>query len=242
MNAVLIFTLLSFVVHSTLCMNNDKVLLGDVKVLTLHQNRMTSYRRTSPIAQLNCNGGTARHECHKVKTVQCKNVGFDGKDYNWKCESQLDSHLQLGKAIVSCEGYNYPDDPYVLVGSCGLKFTLDYNPNYKTTIHTPVTYTTVHTNYNDDYFGTFIVFVCFVVIGILIVITICGDTSTRHHTYTSTSYVPTYSPTSYVPTYSSTYPSYSRETVVVTPSYSTNWNNSSPKKNTSVTYAETERR
>jgi hypothetical protein len=27
---------------------------------------------------------------------------------------------------VICEGYEYPDDPYILQGSCGLEYTLDY--------------------------------------------------------------------------------------------------------------------
>jgi len=27
---------------------------------------------------------------------------------------------------VICEGYDYPEDDYILLGSCGLEFTLDY--------------------------------------------------------------------------------------------------------------------
>jgi hypothetical protein len=27
---------------------------------------------------------------------------------------------------VVCEGYDYPDDPFILKGSCGLEYTLDY--------------------------------------------------------------------------------------------------------------------
>jgi hypothetical protein len=26
---------------------------------------------------------------------------------------------------VLCEGYDYPDDPYILAGSCGLEYTLE---------------------------------------------------------------------------------------------------------------------
>ena len=33
---------------------------------------------------------------------------------------------RFGEVEVSCEGYNNRDDPYVLKGSCGLRYTLDY--------------------------------------------------------------------------------------------------------------------
>ncbi len=26
---------------------------------------------------------------------------------------------------VACEGYDYPEDPYILAGSCGLEYTLE---------------------------------------------------------------------------------------------------------------------
>jgi hypothetical protein len=33
---------------------------------------------------------------------------------------------RLGKIEVVCEGYDYPDDPYILKGSCGLEYNLEY--------------------------------------------------------------------------------------------------------------------
>ena len=33
--------------------------------------------------------------------------------------------FKFGKVQVSCEGYDYPDDPYILAGSCGLEYTID---------------------------------------------------------------------------------------------------------------------
>ena len=103
-----------------------KILERDINVLTLHKSQYTSSRRTSPVLQLDCVGGNAKRESYKVKTVQCYNKGLDGKNSNWKCESQLPSNLKFGKMSVSCEGYDYADDPYVLVGSCGLKYELEY--------------------------------------------------------------------------------------------------------------------
>jgi hypothetical protein len=29
--------------------------------------------------------------------------------------------VKFGALKVSCEGYDYPEDPYVLAGSCGVK-------------------------------------------------------------------------------------------------------------------------
>jgi hypothetical protein len=55
-------------------------------------------------------------------------------EIQWKCESQL-TNAKLGKLSVTCEGYQYPDDPYILKGSCGLEYELDlinsdsYNSN-----------------------------------------------------------------------------------------------------------------
>jgi len=31
----------------------------------------------------------------------------------------------LGSVNVLCEGYDYPEDPYILAGSCGLEYTLE---------------------------------------------------------------------------------------------------------------------
>ena len=38
----------------------------------------------------------------------------------WECTAQTDKKYQLGRIQVSCEGYDYPDDPYILRGSCGV--------------------------------------------------------------------------------------------------------------------------
>ena len=33
----------------------------------------------------------------------------------------MDSQYRFGNIAVNCEGYSYPDDPYVLKGSCGVR-------------------------------------------------------------------------------------------------------------------------
>lgn len=37
----------------------------------------------------------------------------------------MDNWYRFGRLEVSCEGYNSPDDPYILKGSCGLEYTLE---------------------------------------------------------------------------------------------------------------------
>jgi hypothetical protein len=131
---------------STIISAHSKIQLKDVNVLTLRKDQYTTARRVTPILQLNCIGGAARSESHKVETVQCTNTGFDGKDYNWKCQSDLPSNLKLGKLSVSCEGYEYPNDPYVLVGSCGLKYNLEYETMNQNQNHNQNTHTTHNQN------------------------------------------------------------------------------------------------
>ncbi|MDR3737716.1 MAG: hypothetical protein P4L40_01725 [Terracidiphilus sp.] len=43
----------------------------------------------------------------------------------WKCSAELPSNLAFGTTTVSCEGYDGPEDAYILRGSCGLEYTLN---------------------------------------------------------------------------------------------------------------------
>jgi len=104
----------------------DKVKLVDVNAITLHAGEYTTYRRTSAVPQLKCIGGAARSRAGEIETVQCKNEGSDGVDVQWKCTADLSDNYRFGKVEVLCEGYDYPEDPYVLKGSCGLEYTLEY--------------------------------------------------------------------------------------------------------------------
>jgi len=108
----------------------DAVNLQDVNALTFYDGRMTTGKRSRPVPQLTCVGGAG---CGRtpVDVVQCKNVGYDGVDVQWKCEAQIDNDYRLGKTTVNCEGYSNPDDAYVLAGSCGLEYTLEYSKKGK---------------------------------------------------------------------------------------------------------------
>jgi hypothetical protein len=112
---------------------SDAVLLENVKALTFNRGRMTTARRTAPIPQLSCVGGSAQYENDlQPDVVQCVNVGKDdGNKIQWRCEADLDTRVRFGRTTVSCEGYSDRSDPYVLQGSCGLEYTLDFTQEGK---------------------------------------------------------------------------------------------------------------
>ncbi|NWW47524.1 SARAF factor, partial [Pedionomus torquatus] len=100
------------------------VLLREVQALTLHRGRYTTSRRTAAVPQLQCTGGSAGCS-HVPEVVQCYNKGWDGYDVQWHCKADLKNTYRFGQIEVSCEGYDFPDDPYVLRGSCSLLFRLE---------------------------------------------------------------------------------------------------------------------
>ena len=104
----------------------EKVRLRDVSSLVFSAGVMTEGRRSSPIPQMTCEGGYGVCK-YRASSIGCLNVGWDGNDVNWKCEVNggLDPHVRLGKFNVNCEGYEYPTDPFVLKGSCGISYELE---------------------------------------------------------------------------------------------------------------------
>ena len=104
---------------------SDSVLLSKISSLTLRAGQKTSARRSSPIPQLQCTGGNARG-LYDVDVMRCTNAGSDYDDDNvqWTCKASLPVEFKLGSTDVSCEGYDSPEDPYVLKGSCGVSYRL----------------------------------------------------------------------------------------------------------------------
>jgi len=126
---------------------SDSVLLSDVKALTFQRGSYTTGKRSSPIPQLQCVGGDASsaHQ-YQPTIVQCRNMGEDySGNIQWKCEAELDSSVRFGRTDVSCEGYNNPNDPYILRGSCGLEYSLEYTEQGKRQ-------NSQHSNYHYSHF------------------------------------------------------------------------------------------
>lgn len=119
---------------------NDKIRLTEGSVITLHQGKLTNSRRIHPIPQLECVSGCS--VCISLNgiiyctwgrltlsVVQCYNQGSNGFNFQWKCHADMGTlnGLQVykfGTVEVNCEGYDYPDDPFILKDSCGLKYTV----------------------------------------------------------------------------------------------------------------------
>ncbi|XP_072320011.1 store-operated calcium entry-associated regulatory factor isoform X2 [Eucyclogobius newberryi] len=125
MKWALIFSAAFLFLEPVCCWNDGSVLLRDIQVLTLYKDRYTTGRRSSPMPQLQCMGGSAGCHAFAPDVVQCQNKGWDGVDVQWECKTDMDNKYRFGRIDVSCEGYNHPSDPYVLTGSCGLEYTLE---------------------------------------------------------------------------------------------------------------------
>jgi len=112
-------------------------------------------------------------------------MGSDGRDIQWRCEADMDSSYRFGAIRVSCEGYNHPDDPYVLRGSCGFEYELDYTEegrqkqnqgNYGGGTFTGAGY--YQNNYDDGYSTTGTIF-SFLILGFIVYVlySICSGGS-----------------------------------------------------------------
>ncbi|PRQ70407.1 Protein of unknown function (DUF1183)-domain containing protein, partial [Rhodotorula toruloides] len=97
--------------------------VSSLTALTLHSNRRTASRRLPPVPQLTCKGSACRK--YQPDVVQCVAVGSDGAGgLEWKCEADLPNGVRFGEVGVSCEGWDGPDDPYIVRASCGLTYSL----------------------------------------------------------------------------------------------------------------------
>jgi len=104
---------------------HEKVRLREVQVLTLRAGEMTTGRRSSPVPQLSCVGGSGSGRGWEPAVVQCYNRGWDGREVQWECNSDMEGTVRFGKVEVVCEGYDYAEDDFILAGSCGLEYTLE---------------------------------------------------------------------------------------------------------------------
>lgn len=130
--------------------NNERIRLEALKVITLYHGRLTNGRRSAPVPQvvslslavsfmrahvfsvffnhfqLQCVGGTAGCSAFTPQVVQCRNMGSDGYDVQWECKTDMSNKYRFGRIDVNCEGYDYPNDPFILRGSCGVSGGSDF--------------------------------------------------------------------------------------------------------------------
>ena len=123
--ATFLLTLTILSTASTARKQAERVLLSNVKSLTVRKDLKTTHNRVSAIPQLKCVGGTAKG-LYDIDVLRCKNAGssYDDADVEWTCTASLPEEFKLGSTDVICEGFTGPDDPYVLKGSCGVEYRL----------------------------------------------------------------------------------------------------------------------
>ena len=159
---------------------HTKVKLSEVQTLILRDGEMTTGRRSSPVPQLSCHG---EYCSVRPSEVVCRNIGSSGKDPSWKCEADMEQ-LKFGYDLdIQCEGYSYPDDPYVLEGSCGLSYSL----KTKNSPRTPPISNPPHTD-NSDPEDNIVGLICILLILCLIFNACSGPSSSYSSSYRSSSY------------------------------------------------------
>lgn len=121
---ILILLFIAILTLTTAVKTPQKILLSNVKTLTLREDVPTTHRRVSAVPQLSCIGGVC--DLYTVDVLRCKNQGadYDAEDIQWTCTASLPAEFKLGTTDVTCEGYDSADDPYVLKGSCGVEYRI----------------------------------------------------------------------------------------------------------------------
>jgi len=175
MKLMLLFVIVIYLFDWVHASHADRQLLTKVTALTFYNDRKTTGRRTSPVDQLQCVGGSARGAYqYYPAVVQCHNKGDDGYNVEWECKADLDDDVKFGKVNVNCEGYDSPYDPYILKGSCSLEYNLEYT--HKGANHQSHSYS-YSNNYDNSGSGwvSFITFVVMVFIFFAILRACCNS-------------------------------------------------------------------
>ena len=121
--------------------DGDRVRLQDVQSLSLRHGLYTAGRRTPGVLQLQCRDDAGAGAAVLPSSAQCTNEGLDDRGVvQWRCEAELPNYLRFGRIEVECEGYEHPEDPWILRGSCGLLYTLERQDPYSNQKASPLPY------------------------------------------------------------------------------------------------------
>ena len=106
--------------------SDNIILLSKIPQLILHSNQMTT--GSKPIPEIQCIEGPGTAPCQIANPLQftCINTALNSPSPVWDCSTSLPSFLRLGQSAVSCQGARSPDDPYIIIGSCGLVYSLQW--------------------------------------------------------------------------------------------------------------------
>ena len=112
-------------IHASEYAPKDRIHQRGIESLVFTRDGMTTGRRVSPRPQMKWTN--PRNDIPKEdlpSTIHATNTGWDGNQVIWKFESELPNYLRLDQAEVQCEEYSKAGDPEVLVGSCGVVYSL----------------------------------------------------------------------------------------------------------------------
>ena len=165
MKMIIVACFLVFTATFGIAEKQEKIPIKEVTSLLLSRGKMTTGRRAAPVPQLNC-----LSNCRDAPdTIYCGNAGHDGEDVVWECKSDPPGAV-FRDLNVQCEGYDYPDDPNILKGSCGIEFRIARSPRYSSDDQDPKT-------------GG-VLFICLV---ILVALSCFSDSGSRSSSYRSSS-------------------------------------------------------
>ena len=123
MKMIIVACFLAFTATFSIAEKHEKIPIKEVTSLLLSRGKMATGRRAAPVPQLNC-----LSNCRdSPDTIYCGNAGHDGEDVVWECKSDPPGAV-FRDLNVQCEGYDYPDDPNILKGSCGIEFRMASTP------------------------------------------------------------------------------------------------------------------
>lgn len=113
--------------------SEERISLLGLPSLTFTASSYTTARRGTPHKQLECIGGDAQEAKQRYPMrVDCYNIGIDEEAPadkprpKWHCVSALHRGVRIENWKVNCEGWSYPDDEFILAGSCWLAYELQY--------------------------------------------------------------------------------------------------------------------
>uniref|UniRef100_A0A914EE64 Store-operated calcium entry-associated regulatory factor n=1 Tax=Acrobeloides nanus TaxID=290746 RepID=A0A914EE64_9BILA len=104
----------------------DRILRRDIQHITLYADQYTTGRRLEPAPQIQRIGGNAPGK-YAPKEVHCYRLTTTGEN-QWECNGGLEAEVEFGAFKISCEGYDYTEDPYIVAGSCGFLYELNEKP------------------------------------------------------------------------------------------------------------------
>ncbi|RNA16322.1 store-operated calcium entry-associated regulatory factor [Brachionus plicatilis] len=103
----------------------DRIKLSQIKSINLYKENLTNSKRNSPSLQLKCLSHSLMCHSYSPSFVKCINKGYPEANVKWECKADFGKRVKFGSHRVKCEGYDKPDDEYILANSCSLEYYLE---------------------------------------------------------------------------------------------------------------------